>query len=134
MLTIGALLVCGAVLAFAALTLIFRHPEPPRWTKRSGAGEIVTIALVTLLTFGVGYLAAGAIAAYQEGPDPVDLGLLAVVIAATVVAWRHLDMRRQLRTHASRADLASPKGSAPKLEAQPDRPEQPSEPAHLHAA
>ena len=136
MLTIGALLVCSALLAFAALTLIFRRPEPPRWTRRSAVGEIVTIALVTLLTFGVGYLAAGAITAYRDGVGPIDLGFMVVVVVATVVAWRHLDVRRRLRAYAAadRANLATHADPALKLGTPAARPEQPAEPAHLHAA
>lgn len=97
MLTLGALFVCGAVLAFAALTLVFRRPAPPRWTTWPGVGDLVTVTLVSLLTFGIGYLAAGAIAAYQGGVDPIDLGLLVVVLVGTVAVWRRLDPRRRLR-------------------------------------
>lgn len=97
MLMLGGLFVCGALLAFAALTLVFRRPDPPRWTTRSGVGELVTIALVTLLTFGIGYLVAGAVGASQNGVDLVDLGLLIVVLAGSVLVWRRLNVGERLR-------------------------------------
>ena len=136
MLTLGALLVYGALLAFAALSLVFRRPEPPRWTRLSGVGEMVTLLLTACLTFGMGYLAAGAVTAYQQGVDPIDLGLLAVVSGAALAGWRRLDVRRRLRAYAAarRADLAAQAGSALELGTPAARPEQPVEPAHLHAA
>lgn len=131
MLTLGGLLLAGTLLALGALTLVFRRPAPPRWTTRSGVGELVSVAIVTLLTFGMGYLVAGVIGAYQRGLDLIDLALFIVVIGAAVAAWRRLYVRRRLQAYAAaaRANYAIRPGSAPAA-----RPEHAAEPADLHAA
>ena len=97
MLTVGGSLVCGALLAFAALILVFRRPAPPRWTTWYGVEEVVSLALVSLLTFGIGYLGAGGIDAYEQGIELIDLVLLVVVLVGTAVVWRRLDVRKRLR-------------------------------------
>lgn len=136
MLTFGALLVSGALLAFGVLLLVFRRPAPPRWTTRSGVGELVSVAFVTLLTFGMGYLVAGVIGVYQRGPDLIDLSLSVVVLAGAVILWRRLYVRRRLQAYAAagRANLATQPGSALKLGTPAARPEPAAEPADLHAA
>lgn len=136
MLTLGALLVGGALLAFAALTLVFRRPEPPRWTARAGVGELVSIVFVTCLTFGIGSLVAGVLAAYQRGIDPIDLGLLVVVFGAALAGIRGLDVRRRLRAHAAagRRDVATPPAPALELGPRIEGREPPAEPVLPHAA
>jgi hypothetical protein len=93
MLAIGGLLVAIALLALAAVAPVFRRPNPPRWTKRGWIGEVVTLAIVCTLALGLGYLAAGALAAFRTGLDYVDLGLLAAVLFVSVVIWRRLNAR-----------------------------------------
>jgi choline-glycine betaine transporter len=97
MLVLGGLLSCAAVLAIAVFALIFRNPNPPRWTTYSWAGELSAVALVCVLAVGVGYLSSGAISAYQQGLSLVDLALLAVVLAVAAVVWRKLDVRARLK-------------------------------------
>jgi len=131
MLTFAGLLLSGTLLAFGALIRVFRRPAPPRWTTRSGVGELVSVAIVTLLTFGMGYLVAGVIGAYQRGPDLIDLALFVVVLAGAVTVWRHLYVRGRLQADAAaaRANFAIRPGSTPAV-----RPKQAAEPADLHAA
>jgi hypothetical protein len=86
----GGLLAAIALLALAAVAPVFRRPNPPRWTTRGWIGELVTLAIVCTLALGLGYLAAGALAAFQTGPDHVDLGLLVGVALIAVVIWRGL--------------------------------------------
>ncbi len=93
MLAIGGLLAGGALLAIVILTSIFRRPAPPRWTTRGLAGELVTVAIVSTLALGIGYVGAGAIQAWQQGVDPVQIGLFAASIAAVIAARRWLKAR-----------------------------------------
>jgi hypothetical protein len=95
MLALGALLTCSALFGIAAVAILFRRPDPPRWTTRSWAGEFVAIALVCALALGMGYLVAGSISAYQQGLEAIDLGLLAAVLALALVAWRKLNLRER---------------------------------------
>ena len=90
MLATGGLLVSIALLTLAALVPVFRSSDPPRWTTRGWIGELVTVSIVCTLALGLGCLGAGAIDAFQTGPDGLDLGLLAVVLIASIVIWRRL--------------------------------------------
>ncbi len=64
----GGLLVAIALLALAAVAPAFRTANPPRWTTRGWTAELITLAIVCTLALGLGYLGAGALAAFQRGP------------------------------------------------------------------
>jgi hypothetical protein len=93
MLATGGLLTAIALLTLAAVAPVFRSSNPPRWTTYGWVGELVTLAIVCTLALGLGYLGAGAIEAFQTGPDYLDLGLLAGVLVVSVVIWRRLNAR-----------------------------------------
>ena len=93
MLATGGLLTAIALLTLAAVAPVFRSSNPPRWTTYGWVGELVTLAIVCTLALGLGYLGAGTIEAFQTGPDSIDLGLLAVVLFASIVIWRRLKAR-----------------------------------------
>jgi len=101
MLALGALLTCAALLGIVLSALVFRRPDPPRWTTRSWAGEAVAIALVCVLSLGLGYLGAGSIDAYRQGLAATDLGLLVLVLILTLVVWRKLGLRERWRAMAA---------------------------------
>lgn len=122
MLTIGALLFASALLAFAAVSRVCDRPVPPRWTRRSGAAELLTMILATIITAGLACLAVplGLVAGYEGRVEPVDLGLVALVLVGTVVLWRRLSVReRMARPNPASVVLAVPSapgtttGSAP---------------------
>ena len=94
MLATGGLLVSIALLTFAALLRVFRSSAPPRWTTRGWIGELVTVSIVCTLALGLGCLGAGAIDAFQTGPEGLDLGLLALVLIASIMIWRRLQTAR----------------------------------------
>lgn len=113
MLSIGGVLVCVAILALGAVAPAFRSSDPPRWTRRGWVGELVTLSIVCTLAIGVGYLGAGLIAAFQTGPDVLDLGLLAGVLVVAAMVWRRLNERVRVRALAladerARAATAEP--------------------------
>ena len=93
MLTTGGLLVSIALLALAAAARVFRSSNPPRWTTRRWIGELVTLAIVCILVLGLSSLGAGAIDAFQTGPDYLDAGLFAAVLFVSVMIWRRLSAR-----------------------------------------
>ena len=95
MLTIGALLLCSVLLAFAALSRVCERPVPPRWTRRAGVAELLTMIFATLIVLGLGSLAAGvgALGDYEGSIHPVDLGMVALVLAGTVFLWRWMSAR-----------------------------------------
>jgi hypothetical protein len=108
MLAIGGLLVALALLGLAVVAPVFRRANPPRWTRRGWIGELVTLAIVCTLALGLGYLGAGALAAFQTGPDYGDLGLLAGVALVTVVIWRRLKARAVATAEPSRPAARGP--------------------------
>jgi hypothetical protein len=105
MLATGGLLTAIALLTLAAVAPVFRSSNPPRWTTYGWVGELVTLAIVCTLALGLGYLAAGAIDAFQTGPDYLDLGLLAVVLFVSVVIWRRLNARTRFKAVEADAGL-----------------------------
>jgi hypothetical protein len=105
MLATGGLLTAIALLTLAAVAPVFRSSNPPRWATYGWVGELVTLAIVCTLALGLGYLGAGAIEAFQTGPDYLDLGLLAVVLFVSVVIWRRLKARARLKAVEADAGL-----------------------------
>ena len=104
MLATGGLLTAIALLTLAVVAPVFRSSNPPRWTTYGWVGELVTLAIVCTLALGLGYLGAGAIEAFQTGPDYLDLGLLAVALFVSVESWRRLNARE--RPKAVEADTS----------------------------
>lgn len=94
MLATGGLLVAIALLTLAVLVPIFQRSDPPRWTTRAWIGELVTVSIVCGLALGLVYLGAGTIDAIQTSPSYLDLGLLAVVLVASIPIWRRLKAAR----------------------------------------
>jgi hypothetical protein len=105
MLATGSLLTAIALLTLAAVAPVFRSSNPPQWSTYGWVGELVTLAIVCTLALGLGYLGAGAIEAFQTGPDYVDLGVLAGVLVVSVVIWRRLDARARPKAVEADASL-----------------------------
>jgi hypothetical protein len=123
MLALGGVLSCAALLALTALALVFRRPNPPRWTMYSRADELVAIAIVCALAMGIDYLAAGVISAREEGPDPIDIGLLAAVLIVSFMLWRRLNFFARARALDAEAE-ATGRARLPAAEGAPDLPNQ----------
>jgi hypothetical protein len=104
-LTIGALLMSGALLTLAAIAPVFRRSDPPPWTQRRWVGELVTLSIVCTLAIGLGYLGAGVIGTFQTGLHIADAGLVVVIAVAAVLIARWLKARAQAT--ASRTDARS---------------------------
>lgn len=135
MLTLGSALVAGAILLTALIALFFRRPDPPRWTEPDLVAMLVAVPVTGIMALGLGYMMVG-VYRLQSALDLYEiLGTLAVLLVAAVI-WRLLGVRRRLRAYAAagRANLATQPGSALKLGTPAAWPEQPAEPALLHAA
>jgi len=135
MLATGGLLVSIALLTLAVLVPIFNRNDPPRWTTRGWIGEVVTVSIVCAFALGLVYLGAGAIDAFQTGLHYLDLGLLALVLVASIAIWRRLKARLRQKTAESAAsmgaclpELAQSSGAAE------SRPSTASEPPAPHKA
>lgn len=108
MLAFGGLLISTALLLLAAGAVTFRQPNAPLWTTWTWVHELGMSAIVCLLAIGIGYLAAGAMSASEEGPSMVDLGLLIGVLTVATVIWRRLDVRARLKASDAAAQMQEP--------------------------
>jgi hypothetical protein len=117
MLAFGGLLISAALLGLAASAIVFRSPNPPRWTAWSG--ELITLAIVTLFALGLANLIAGASDAYEQGPRLADLGLLAAVLGVALMIWRRLDLGARLRSMTAAPHAPTSAGLRPTGRAAP---------------
>ena len=124
MLTFGALLISAALLALAAVAVVARGPDAPRWASASWAGELIAIGLVTMFALGLANFVAGFASAYQSGPRAVDLGLLALVLVGAVLIGRRLTIvaRARASSSAPAGRPAAPRVSPSVGEPPPPRP------------
>jgi hypothetical protein len=109
MLATGGLLIAVGLLMLALFVPMFRRSDPPQWTTRGWIGELVTVGLVSTLSLGLACFVAGAIDAFRASPDPLDLGLLAVVLIASIAIWRRFKASTRPKAVAppARTDVAA---------------------------
>jgi amino acid transporter len=114
MLATGALMVSIALLTLAALVPIFRRSDPPRWTTRGWIGEIVTVGIVSLLALGLVYFIVGIASALQADVSYLDVGLLVVVVVASIAILRGMKSRARSTVPEPAANLhaSTPSGAA----------------------
>ena len=62
---------------------------------------MVTLTIVSALTFGLAGLWVGAYRAYQSGPTLLEIGVIALTLGLTVVLWRLPGRRRHAVTPAA---------------------------------
>ncbi len=120
MLTFGALLISVALLTLAAVAVIARGPDAPRWASAAWAGELIAIGLVTIFAIGLANFISGFASAYESGPRAVDLGLLALVLVGAVLIGRKLSTLARSRTLS--VAPAGPRLSPSASEPPPSRP------------
>ena len=130
MLTLGVVLLGGALLALPQAALIFRSPSPPNWTRWVWAEEVVGMLIVCALIFGLGAVIAGGYAAYSGGVSVIDAALAGVLAGLFVWIRQRLGLGARVRaldaqqasmtvvpggaaTTATAADVASPQPHAP---------------------
>ena len=103
MLALGAVLTGAAFVILAIITPIFRRPEPPRWTRAALVGELITVAIVTVMTVGAGFLSVG-IYHTVKGDEPL-LDLVAfgglVVLSVVFLRWRRTRLAAEPRRGAA---------------------------------
>jgi hypothetical protein len=97
MLTLGALLLGGALLALPQAALTFRSPSPPPWTRWVWAEEVVGMLIVCAFIFGIGAVIAGGYAAYSGQASVIDMALAAVLVGLFVWIRRRLGLGARVR-------------------------------------
>jgi hypothetical protein len=106
MLAMGAVLTGAAVFILGLITPIFRRPDPPRWTRMALVGELITVAIVSAMTLGLGFLAIGIFHTLKGDEPLLDLVIFGALVVASVVflRWR----RARIALAASPAPLGTP--------------------------
>ena len=88
MLELGILSFGAAVLALMVLAPILRRPVPPRWTNLNLLAELITVAIVAGLAFGLVLTGAGVVDLVEHGIGLVHLAMFGAVVVLLVIAWR----------------------------------------------
>jgi hypothetical protein len=103
MLALGAVLTGAAFVILALITPIFRRPEPPRWTRAALVGELITVAIVTVMTVGAGFLAVGIYHTVKGDEPLVDLAAFGglVVLSVVFLRWRRTRLAAEPRRGAA---------------------------------
>ena len=113
MLATGALLLAIGLLSLAVLVPLFRRSDAPKWTTWGWVGEVVTVLLVSVLALGITCIVAGAIDAIQSGGHVLDLGVVAVVLVASIIIWRRLSAARRKAAGPAAASVDQTIAGAP---------------------
>ena len=100
MLTLGSTLVAGSLLLTALTALLFRRPNPPRWTRPDLVAMLVCVPITGIMALGLGYMGVGA---YQlSGIDALYQIVPSVLVwAVAVVLWRLQKVLPRLRAYAA---------------------------------
>jgi hypothetical protein len=96
---LGVLLLASAALLFIWAYGQFRRAAPKKWTTWETTSNAIVLAIIGLLSFGVGALIKAA-TVYASSPITVtELAMIAAIIAASLIAGRV--MRRQAAPYMS---------------------------------
>jgi hypothetical protein len=112
MLAFGSVIAAVGLLVTGLLALLFRHPNPPRWTRPEIVAMLICVPVTVTTGLGLGYLGYGLLRLARGAGDPRDLLVLAGVIMALALAWRVLGIRRRLKGYAALTAAPSPDPAA----------------------
>jgi hypothetical protein len=135
-LAFGSCIVGAGLLGTSLLALLFRHPNPPRWTRPEIVAMLVCIPVTVTTGLGLGYVAFGLSRLLRGAGDPRELLVLAGVIVALALVWRWLRIGRRLKDYAAVTDAISPRAylaTEPTLVIDEMPPPSPTPPAHRPA-
>jgi len=116
MLAMGSLLVGVGILLAGLLTLFFRHPRAPRWSRPEMVAMLAVVPVTGVLGFGLGYVLAGAHRLLNGAGELYELAAPAGV--ALVIAGGVFHVRRRLQAYSAAsaaAGLSVDPAAPPKL-------------------
>jgi hypothetical protein len=136
---------CGLVVAGILLTgftmLLFRRPEPPRWSRPELVAMLVTVPLTGIIGVGLGYMLVGGYRLLHGAGELYELAAPFAVALLVAGVWRLLGIRRRLQAYSA---ASPPPGlgvyatMAPTLAvgepAPPRSPKRPTQPSSRKAA
>jgi len=86
MLAMGSLLVGVGILLAGLLTLFFRHPRAPRWSKPEMVAMLAVVPVTGVLGFGFGYILVGVHRLLNGAGELYELAA-PVGVALGVAGW-----------------------------------------------
>jgi hypothetical protein len=102
----GSLLVGLGILLVCLLTLFFRHPRAPRWSKPELVAMLAVVPVTGVLGLGLGYVLVGTYQLLNGAGELRELG--APVSVALVIVGLVFHVRRRLRAYSA---ASAPAGS-----------------------
>jgi hypothetical protein len=100
MLALGSCLAGSAILITGLLAMLFRRPNPPRWTRPQIVAMLICLPITGLIAVGLAFTSVGLWQLVNGTGDPLELGVLAAVVIGLVVVWRVFGIQRRLNSYA----------------------------------
>jgi heme A synthase len=100
MLAFGSCIAGSGFLFGALLALLFRHPNPPRWTRPEIVPMLICLPLTGMISVGLAYTVIGLWQLVNGSGDLLGLLTFAAVVIGLVLAWRGFGIRRRLNSYA----------------------------------
>jgi hypothetical protein len=132
MLALGSCIAGFGILVAGLLSLLFRHPNAPRWTRPEIVAMLICVPLTAIIGVGLGYIAWGVYRLLAGTGDPRELLVLLAVLIILVAVWRGLRIRQRLRDYAAATGGIAPGGylaTEPSLAIDEQPPPRPKPPA-----
>jgi heme A synthase len=101
MLALGSCLAGSAILITALLALLFRRPNPPRWTRPQIVPMLICLPITGIIGVGLAFTAVGVWQLVNGTGDLLDLLTLAAVVIGLALVWRVFGIGRRLKPYAS---------------------------------
>jgi hypothetical protein len=107
-LAFGSYLAGLGILVAGLLALLFRNPNPPRWTQPDIVAMLACLPVTGAISIGLGCIAAGLWQLITGGGDPGELLVLAGVAIGLGLVWHVLQIRQRLAAYAAVEGEISP--------------------------
>jgi hypothetical protein len=101
MLALGSCIAGFGILVAGLLSLLFRHPNAPRWTRPEIVAMLICVPITGIIGLGLGYVAWGVSRLLAGTGDPRELLVLAGVLIVLGLLWRVFRIRQRLKAYAA---------------------------------
>jgi hypothetical protein len=107
-LAFGSYLMGLCILLAGLFALLFRHPNPPRWTQPEIVALLLCVPVTGAIGVAVGCIAAGLWQLITGAGDPADLLVLVGVVIGVALVWHVVGIRQRLAAYAAAEGHTSP--------------------------
>jgi hypothetical protein len=100
MLALGSCIAGAAILIASLLAVLFRHPNPPRWTRPEIVAMLICLPLTGMIAIGLAFTVVGLWQLVNGTGNPLELVVLAAVVIGLALVWRVLRIGQRLNSYA----------------------------------